>query len=73
MTVKIDPSLVGKTIKELRLRKNLTQEALADNMYLSTRNLRRIENQGTTSIAVVNEFAEYFEVSALDILNGDVL
>lgn len=68
----IDSRLVGKTIKHLRQNNSWTQEQLADLVGYSVRNLRRIENEGTTSIDVVNTFADIFEVSALDILSGDV-
>ena len=68
----IDSHLVGQTIKNLRLSKNWTQDYLADIVGYSVRNLRRIENDGTTSIDIVNTFAEAFGVSALDILDGDV-
>ena len=70
MSKKIDSHLIGKSIKNLRLSHNLTQEDLADIIGYSVRNLRRIENNGTGSIDVVNTFADIFEVSALDILNG---
>ena len=66
----IDSRLIGKSIKSLRLRHHLTQEFLADDIGYSTRNIRRIETNGTTNIDVVNAFAEYFNVSAMDILNG---
>ena len=72
MSKLIDSHLIGKSIKALRLSKNWTQEHLADVIGYSVRNLRRIENDGTGSIDVVNTFAELFGVSALDILNGDV-
>ena len=68
----INSRLVGQTIKHLRVSRNLTQDQLADIVGYSVRNLRRIENDGTVSIDVVNTFAATFEVSALDILNGDV-
>ncbi|MBQ6920938.1 MAG: helix-turn-helix transcriptional regulator [Bacilli bacterium] len=68
----INSRLVGQTIKHLRVSRNLTQDQLADIVGYSVRNLRRIENDGTMSIDVVNTFAATFEVSALDILNGDV-
>lgn len=68
----IDSRLVGKTIKHLRQANFWTQEELADLVGYSVRNLRRIENEGTTSIDIVNTFADVFEVSALDILSGDV-
>jgi len=66
----IETSLIGETIKQLRLSRHWTQEDLADRTFYSVRNIRRIENEGTKSIDVVNTFAELFEVSALDILNG---
>ena len=66
----IETSLIGEAIKQLRLSRHWTQEDLADRTFYSVRNIRRIENEGTKSIDVVNTFAELFEVSALDILNG---
>ena len=69
MSKLIDSRLVGQTIKQLRLSRNWTQDHLADIVGYSVRNLRRIENDGTTSIDVVNTFANIFEVSAIDILN----
>ena len=68
----IDSHLIGKSIKTLRQSRNWTQNQLADIVGYSVRNLRRIENDGTGSIDVVNTFAELFGVSALDILSGDV-
>ena len=70
MSKVIDSRLVGQTIKQLRLSRNWTQDHLADIVGYSVRNLRRIENDGTTSIDVVNTFANIFEVSAIDILDG---
>ena len=70
MSIKIDSRLIGKSIRALRLSRRLTQDQLADVVGYSVRNLRRIENDGTTSIDVVNLFAGVFNVSALDILNG---
>lgn len=72
MSKHIDSHLVGQTIKNLRLSRNWTQDHLADTVGYSVRNLRRIENDGTSSIDVVNTFADIFQVSALDILAGDV-
>ena len=66
----IDSHLIGKSIKTLRLKHHLTQSELADVIGYSIRNLRRIETNGTTNIDVVNTFACYFDVSAVDILNG---
>lgn len=66
----IDSHLIGKKIKSLRKANNLTQSELADIVGYSVRNIRRIENNGTASIDVVNTFADIFKVSALDILDG---
>lgn len=73
MSKLIDSRLVGQAIKQLRLSRNWTQDHLADIVGYSVRNLRRIENDGTTSIDVVNTFANIFEVSAIDILDGCLL
>ena len=70
MSKLIDSHMIGKSIKQLRLNRNWTQDHLADVIGYSVRNLRRIENDGTSSIDTVNTFAELFEVSAIDILNG---
>ena len=66
----IDSRLIGQTIRQLRLQRHLTQSALAETIGYSTRNIRRIETEGTTSIDVVNTFAQFFGVEALDILEG---
>ena len=70
MSKRIDTVLIGQSIKTLRQSRSWTQEYLADTVGYSVRNLRRIENDGTGSIDVVNTFADAFGVSAIDILNG---
>ena len=73
MSVLIDSRLIGQTIKALRQRSHLTQSDLADDIGYSVRNIRRIETDGTASLDVVNTFASYFNVSAMDILKGCLL
>ena len=73
MSYKLDSRVIGQTIKSLRLSRNWTQDHLADVVGYSVRNLRRIENDGTSSIDIVNTFAEVFKVSAIDILSGGCL
>ena len=70
MSYKLDSRVIGQTIKSLRLSRNWTQDHLADVVGYSVRNLRRIENDGTSSIDIVNTFAEVFKISAIDILSG---
>ena len=72
MGTTINQRSIGQSIKSLRQLNNWTQEQLADKAFYSVRNIRRIENEGTTSIDIVNTFAEIFGVSAFDILDGDV-
>ena len=69
MSFTIDSRSIGSTIKKMRQSKSLTQEQLAELVGYSVRNLRRIENEGTTNIEVVNIFADAFNVSALDIIS----
>ena len=73
MSKLIESRLIGETIKALRKRSHLTQSDLAEAIGYSVRNIRRIETDGTASIDVVNIFASYFNVSAMDILNGCLL
>ena len=68
----INSRMIGKTIKTLRESKHMTQSEVADLVFYSERNIRRIETNGTNNLDVVNRFAELFDVSALDILNEDV-
>jgi len=66
----IDTAIIGHSIKALRQRANMSQERLALLSGYSVRNLRRLENDGTNSIATINLLASIFGVSAYDILNG---
>ncbi len=70
MSKLIDSRLIGNSIKTLKLKSNLTQVELANLIGYSVRNIRRIENEGTNSIEVINTFAEAFDVSVMSILNG---
>ena len=72
MSKTIDSRLIGRSIKHLRQARNWTQEKLADVVGYDVRTIRRIETNGTERIDVVNTFAGIFEISAIDILNGDV-
>ena len=73
MSKQIDSRLIGQTIRHLREEHRWSQQDLADIIGYSDRQIRRIETDGTTNIEVVNNFAELFEVSAFDILNGCLL
>ena len=66
----IDSLVVAESIKNLRLDRGLTQDELADRVFYSVRQIRRLETNGTDSIKTLNVFAEFFGVSAIDILQG---
>ncbi len=66
----IDAANIGHSIKALRQMAAMSQERLAELSGYSVRNLRRLENDDTNSIATINLFASIFQVSAFDILNG---
>lgn len=70
MSTIIDSRLIGQTIKSLRKKYRLTQSGLADGIGYSERSIRRIENEGTDSIDIINTFARFFNISAMDILKG---
>ena len=54
----------GKCVKTLRMRKNITQEEMANKMYKNVETLRKIE-QGKRgrSVDVLMEIADFFGVS----------
>ena len=70
----IDSRKIGKTIKSLRLNNHWTQDYLADIVGYSVRNLRRIENDGTVSLDIVNTLKKTrdFEVS-FPLISGTLL
>ena len=59
---------IARNIKRLRLRRHLSQGALGEMLGYSTRQIRRLETDGTCSLEVVNRIASAFEVSTLSIL-----
>ena len=73
MQTQIDSRVVGNSIRHLRQSRNWTQDYLAETLGYSVRTLRRIESGGCVNIDVINAFAKIFDVSAIDILSGDVL
>ncbi len=59
---------IARNIKRLRLRRHLSQVALGEMLGYSTRQIRRLETEGTVSLEVINRLATAFGVSAADIL-----
>lgn len=67
----LDYTVIGERIKEARRAKNLTQEALSEQMDLSVAFLSRIE-RGSSHINLkrLNQICDILEVSEGYILNG---
>lgn len=70
MNGQIDSKRIAKNIKELRVKKKLTQEELAEQVGYSRRHIIRLENYGTMNLDIVNIFARIFNVSAISILSN---
>ena len=66
----IESKDIGKSIKNLRKARNLTQSELANLIFYSERNIRRLENEGTSNLYLISQIAEVFGVSVFDILEG---
>ena len=60
---------LARALKKIRVDNNLTQQELADMIYCDIRQIRRYETEGTDKLAVVNMYAEMFDLSSLSILS----
>ena len=67
----IDYSVIGSRIKQARLAKNMTQEDLADKIYISVAFLSRVE-RGNSHINLkrLNQICGLLDVSEGYLLNG---
>ncbi|MBQ8459334.1 helix-turn-helix transcriptional regulator [bacterium] len=65
-----DLSSIGLKIKELRKRKNLSQEELAELIDINFRTIQRIETgRNTPSLETLSKLAEAFEINIQDFFN----
>ena len=65
---------IGKKIKELRTLKGLTQEELAEVLYVSRTAVSKWESgRGLPNIDSLKEISAYFSVSIDDLLSGEKL
>ena len=60
---------LARALKKIRVDNHLTQQELADMIYCDIRQIRRYETEGTDKLAVVNMYAEMFDLSSLSILS----
>lgn len=66
----MDLKKIGSFLKELRKEKGITQEELAEMLYVSGRTVSRWET-GTNNISLLVDIAEIFDVSIPEIINGE--
>ena len=68
----MDLKKIGSFLKELRKEKGITQEELAEMLYVSGRTVSRWET-GTNmpDISLLVDIAEIFDVSIPEIINGE--
>ena len=69
MNKTIDSKGIARSIKDVRLKNNLTQIEMADVLGYSERQIRRLETDGTFNLEVLNLIALTFNVSVMDILS----
>ena len=69
MNKTIDSKGIARSIKDVRLKNNLTQIEMADVLGYSERQIRRLETDGTFNLEVLNWIAWTFNVSVMDILS----
>ena len=63
---------IGKFLKELRKRKGLTQEQIAEKFNVSNRTISRWENgHNMPDLDILIEISDYYEVDLREILNGE--
>ena len=70
MNKTIDSKRIARSIKDVRLKNNLTQIEMADVLGYSERQIRRLETDGTFNLEVLNLIALTFNVSVMDILSN---
>ena len=70
MNKTIDSKGIARSIKDVRLKNNLTQIEMADVLGYSELQIRRLETDGTFNLEVLNLIALTFNVSVMDILSN---
>lgn len=68
----MDQKKIGSFLKELRREKNITQETFAEILQVSGRTVSRWETgSNMPDISLLVKIAEFFDVSILEIINGE--
>lgn len=68
----MDLQKMGSFLKELRKNRGLTQEQLAEKMYVSNHTVSRWETgSNMPDIQILIKLAEFYDVELIEILNGE--
>lgn len=68
----MDQVKIGSFLRDLRKEKNLTQEAMAEQLGVSNRTISRWETgSNMPDIGMLVEIADYYDVSIPEIINGE--
>lgn len=68
----MDQKKIGSFIRELRVKKGLTQEQLAEKMNVSSRTVSRWENgNNMPDLSIIVELADFYDVDIRELLNGE--
>ena len=68
----MDQQKIGSFLKELRKKKNLTQEQLAEVLNVSGRTVSRWETgSNMPDLSILVELADYYDVDIREIINGE--
>ena len=68
----IDQMKIGAFLRELRKKKELTQEQLAEKFGVSSRSVSRWENGNTMpELGILVELAEFYEVDIKEVIDGE--
>ena len=62
---------IGERIKEIRLSKNMTQQDLADALYVSQQTVAQYEKAESTTVGTLKRIAEVFNVPWMWLLDED--
>ena len=68
----MDQKKIGSFLKELRRKKGITQEQLAERFRVSSRTVSRWENgNNMPDLDILIEMSDYYEIDLREILNGE--
>ena len=68
----MDKYVTGAVIRKLRERKNMTQEELADKVFVSSKAVSKWETgQGFPNISLLEPLAKVLDISVIELLSGE--